>query len=297
MSEAERKTKRDDRIFPVTRWVAILVTPFLVVAVVLLYGFPARTGELFAWPIKPAVSAYVLASAYLGGIWFFLRVAVEKSWHRVKHGFPAVVVFAGALLIATLMHLDRFSSNLSFYVWITLYATTPFIIAAVAIVQSPHDPGAPDRADAVIPRIARYGLAVIGVTVFVVGAVLFVAPQAAIGWWAWTLTPLTAQVMGAVLSLTGVVNGALLWDSRASSFRILFQAQLLSLTAIGISLIAGREDLLWDRPMTPVFVALVVVGFGVYGGFVVWCELVLRRAAASVSPPVVHEPKRDETPA
>src|SRR5690349_19472652 len=102
MSGAERS---DDRIFPITRWVAIFIVPFLGVAAVLLYFFPTRTGELFAWPIKPPVSAYVLASAYLGGIWFFVRVATVQGWHRVKHGFPAVVVFAGALLIATLLHL------------------------------------------------------------------------------------------------------------------------------------------------------------------------------------------------
>lgn len=288
MSEAEAAEvaqaaqAADDRILPVTRWVAVFILPFLVVAAVLLYGFPDRTGELFAWPIATPLSAYLLACAYVGGIWFFVRVATMSGWHRVKHGFPAVVVFAGALLIATLLHLDRFSSNLSFFAWITLYATTPFVIAWLAVVQRVRDPRTPDAADAVIPLFGRIGLAVVGLTAFLAGAALYVAPQAAGAFWAWELTPLTAQVVGAVLSLTGVVNSAMLWDSRASAFRTLFQAQLVSLAAIGASLIVGREDLLWDRPMTPIFVALVVVGLVLYGGFAVWCELALRRAAASV---------------
>ena len=71
----------------------------------------------------------MLASAYVGGIWFFVGVALTKRWHRVAPGFPAVVVFAGALLVATLLHLDRFSQNLPFAAWITLYATTPFVVA------------------------------------------------------------------------------------------------------------------------------------------------------------------------
>ena len=282
MSATERRREADDRILPATRWVALAIIPFLVVAAFLLFVFPTRTGELFAWPIKPPLSAFLLASAYIGGIWFFAGVIRAKAWHHVRRGFPAVVVFAGALLIATLLHLDRFSPNLSFAVWLALYATTPIVIAVLAVVQRPHDPGTPDRADVVIPRIARFGLAMIGAGAFAAGVAVFLAPAAAASFWAWELTPLTAQVTGAVMSLTGVVNAALLWDSRWSAFRILFQAQLLSLAAIAVSLIARREDLLWDRPMTPVFIALIAIAVITYGGFTLWCEQRMRRAAASV---------------
>ena len=128
-----------DRIFRVTRGVAIAIVPFLVAAVFLLFVFPTRTGELFAWPIDPPMTAYLLASAYVGGIWFFVGVAAARRWHRVKHGFPAVAVFSGALLWATLTHLDRFSANLSFWTWLVLYATTPFIVTALAIAQRRED--------------------------------------------------------------------------------------------------------------------------------------------------------------
>ncbi len=201
----------------------------------------------------------------------------------MRHGYPAVVVFAGVLLIATLLHLDRFSQNLSFTAWIALYATTPFLIAFLAVVQAPRDPRTPDDVDVVIPRPARIALVVIGAIAFLFGAMLFCLPGLAIDVWAWQLSPLTAQVTGAVLSLTGVVNVALLWDSRWSAFRILFQAQLVSLAAIAVSVIAGRDALLWDRPMTPMFVALVVGAIIVYGGFTLWCEARMRRVAASVA--------------
>lgn len=268
----------DDRVLAATRWVAIAIIPFLVVAAFLLFAFPERTGELFAWPIDPPLSAFLLASAYTGGIWFFLRVAAARRWHRVAHGFPAVVVFAGALLIASLLHLDRFSQNLSFTVWMVLYATTPFAVAVLAVVQRRRDPGVPDDRDVEIPRPARYALAAVGLAAFGLGALLFCAPDAAIGVWAWPLTPLTAQVTGAVLSLTGVVNAGLLWDSRWSSFRILFQAQLLSLLAIAVSLIAGRDALLWDRPVTPAFLILAAVALVGYAAFALWCESRMRRS-------------------
>ena len=41
----------DDGVLPVTRVVAIVILPFLVIAAILLFAFPERTGELFAWAI------------------------------------------------------------------------------------------------------------------------------------------------------------------------------------------------------------------------------------------------------
>jgi hypothetical protein len=279
----------DDRVLPLTRWVAIAIIPFLVIAAFLLFAFPTRTGELFAWPIDPPLSAFVLASAYVGGIWFFVGVARTKEWHRVRHGFPAVVVFSGALLVATLLHLDRFSQNLSFFAWIMLYATTPFVVAALAIAQHRRDPRVPAPIDVDVPLVARSGLALIGGAALLVGAGMFVFPDAAADVWAWPLTPLTAQVTGSVLSLTGVVNVALLVDSRWTSFRILFGAQLISLAAIIVSVLARWGDLLWDRASTPAFLALIGAAVLCYGGFTLWCESRLRGATrqrrADVSAP------------
>jgi hypothetical protein len=268
----------DDRVLPVTRWVAMAIIPFLVIAAVLLFAFPTRTGELFAWPIDPPLSAFVLASAYVGGIWFFVGVARAKAWHRVRHGFPAVVAFAGAFLIATLLHLDRFSQNLSFFAWITLYATTPFVIAALAIAQHRRDPRVPADLDVDVPLFARVGLALIGGAALLVGAAMFMFPEAAAGVWAWRLTPLTAQVTGSVLSLTGVVNVALLVDARWSAFRLLFAAQLISLAAIVVSVLVRWSDLLWDRAFTPVFLMLVGAAVLSYGGVTLWGESRLRAA-------------------
>jgi hypothetical protein len=42
-------SERDDRVLPVTRWVAILVVPILVLAFIILYGLPDRTTDYFAW--------------------------------------------------------------------------------------------------------------------------------------------------------------------------------------------------------------------------------------------------------
>ncbi|MFG6402105.1 hypothetical protein [Microbacterium sp. P04] len=263
MSGADEKLPRT--VLPATRIVAVIIIPFLAGAVFLLFGFPRRSGELFAWQIDPPLTAYLLASAYVGGIWFFVRVARERRWHRVRHGFPAVTVFAGALLVSTLTHLDKFSSNIFFFTWLALYATTPFAVALLAWLQRGDDDGLPDPVDTRVPRSLRGGVIVVGTLALLTGAILFVAPQLVIPVWAWTITPLTAQVVGTVLSLTGVVAWGMLRDDRWSAFRILFQSQLISLAAIVASLVVAHGDLLWDRPAAYGFVALVgcaVIGYG-----------------------------------
>lgn len=270
-----------DEVLRPTRVTAIVIVPFLVVAAILLFGFPSRTGELFAWAIAPPLSAYMLASAYVGGIWFFGGVARTRRWHRVAPGFPAVVVFAGALLIATLLHLDRFSQNISFAAWVALYATTPFLIAWLWWMQRLADDGTPDVPDARVPRVVRGLMLAVGAASLATGAAMFLAPTLVIPLWAWDLTPLTARVLGAVLSLPGVVAIGFLRDDRWSSFRILFQAQLVSLTAIVISLIPGREALRWDRPATPAFLVLIAVAFVGYAALTIAMERRTRRVTTT----------------
>jgi hypothetical protein len=271
-----------DRILLVTRVVAVVIVPFLVVAAFLLFVFPERTGELFAWAIAPPLSAYMLASAYIGGIWFFVGVAVTRRWHRVAPGFPAVVVFAGALLVATLLHLDRFSQNISFYTWVVLYATTPFLVAWLWWMQRRSDDGRLEAADWRVPRAVRGVMLTVGAASLITGAVMFLAPPLVIPIWAWELTPLTARVVGAVLSLPGVVAIGFLRDDRWSSFRILFQAQLVSLIAIICSLIAGREALRWDRLATPAFLALIAIAFVGYAALTAAMEIRIRRSSPGV---------------
>ncbi|MCR2764213.1 hypothetical protein NQ152_11935 [Microbacterium sp. zg.B48] len=272
---------RDDRVLRITRIVALLLLPFLIVAVILLSVFPDRTGELFAWPIAPPLSAYLLASAYVGGIWVFARIVRTRRWHRVVVAYPPVIVFTSALLVATLLHLDRFSQNVSFYTWFVLYLTTPFLTAWVWWLQRGRDDGEPESSDARVPIVVRGIMVVVGLASLMTGAVLFLVPNIVIPLWAWDVTPLTARVLGAVLSLPGVVSLWFLRDTRWSSFRIVFQAQIVSLIAIGCSLFAGRDALHWDRPATPGFLALVGIAFVGYVALYVGMEVLRRRDAAS----------------
>ena len=87
---------RDDRVLPYTRGLSLFITPFLLAAFVVLYVFPDDTGRLFAWTIHPTMTAMVLASAYLGGAYFFVRAAWARRWNALRTGFAAVILASTA---------------------------------------------------------------------------------------------------------------------------------------------------------------------------------------------------------
>ena len=100
----------DDRVLVYIRVVSLCIVPFLVAGFVILYLFPQHTARLWAWPLHPTMTAMVLASAYLGGAYFFVRAAVERRWHVLSPGFawPLLVGFS-LLFFASIIVWSRHS--------------------------------------------------------------------------------------------------------------------------------------------------------------------------------------------
>lgn len=275
-------TRRDDRVLPYTRVVAAIVLPLLAAAVVLLTLLPTRTDALFAWTILPPFTAMLLGSAYLGGIVYFVAVLRAERWHRVWTGMPAVLVFVTLACAATLLHLDRFhAGHVSFVTWFAAYLATPVLVLVLLAVNGPRDPWTGEPREVRVPRAIRLVLGVSGVAAIGVGVALFVAPAAVAPGWAWPVTPLTGRITGAILLLPGLVNVLLLVDGRWSAFRVIFRAQLVSTACILLAVLIRREDLAWDRPAAPLFVAAVLVALAGYTALLVGMGGRLRRLSAS----------------
>jgi hypothetical protein len=256
-----------------TRVLAAIILPFLAAAVVLLYLLPGNTDETFAWTIQPPLSAMFLGCAYIGGIVFFVHVLRSARWHRVKYGFPAVLVFATLLSVATFLHWDRFHfGHISFVTWLTLYVTTPVLVLAAILLNWRADTGAMDERDYAIRRAPRVVIALVGIVAFACGLALFVDPAPLVDAWAWQLTPLTARMVGAILTLPGMVNVWLLVDARWSAFRWIFQAQIASLAAIAVAILVRLGDIEWQRPAGPAFVAGIAVSLAAFAVFYAYCE-------------------------
>src|SRR5205809_714676 len=109
VENVRRARIRNDRILPETRWVSAMIVPSLVVAFANLYLGPDHTHGLLAWGVQQRMRAMMLGAAYLGGAYFFVRVAANARWHWVKVGFLPVTTFATLMGIAPILHWDRFN--------------------------------------------------------------------------------------------------------------------------------------------------------------------------------------------
>ena len=276
--------ERDDRVLPATRALSIVIIPFLLVAFVVLFIFPDDTKRLFAWPIKPRMTPMVLGSVYLGGAYFFLRAARAKQWHQVKAGFVPVGTFATLMGIATVVHWDKFThDHLAFWLWAGLYFTTPFLVFAVWAANRGHDAPVADD-DLQLPLGVRVAIGATGALALGTSLVLFLAPARAVAWWPWTLTPLTARVMGAIFAL-GIGGLFVAGDRRWSAARILLEVQGFMLILIVVGGFVSRANLDFSRPLTRMLVpglgATLVAGACLY----VWMDRLERARRASVGGP------------
>src|SRR5436305_10411340 len=92
---------RDDRVFRETRWLSAIIIPFLLAAFYILYLRSAETKALFAWEIKPRMTAMMLGATYIGGAYFFLGAMTAPRWHWIALGFLSLRSFSSFMVIAT----------------------------------------------------------------------------------------------------------------------------------------------------------------------------------------------------
>ena len=227
---------QDDRILLQTRLVLIVVVPFLLLAFLILYFFPDLSGERFAWAIKPHMTALFMGSGYLGGAYMFIFAIFGKRWHRIKAAFPPVTAFTVAMLLATVIHWDRFDlSHFPFQLWLFLYIVTPFIVPYLWIKNRVTDPGTPEPDDLTVPILAKWAFMAFGVMGIGMAIFMFISPQSIIAIWPWTLSPLTARILGGWFGLLGVGGLYASQDSRWSAWRVPLQ----SITFWGILILLG----------------------------------------------------------
>ena len=250
---------RDDRLLAPTRWVAAAVVPVLVAAFVILYGFPGRTQELWGWMVCPSMSALVMGAGYLAGAYLFLRVVRSREWHRVGVGFAATTVFSSLLLATTVVHWSRFNhDHVSFWAWILLYASTPFLLPVLWVRNRRTDPGTPATTDVVVPRRLRLAIGAGGAVQLAFAAVMFGWPHVAARLWPWPLEVATSRSLSAFVAFPAVTWLMFWFDDRWSSFRITQQTATIGLVLIGLGGLRETHEFR-DGWQTPVY-AVVLVG-------------------------------------
>ena len=228
-----------------TKVTALIIIPVLCAAFVILFFFPDRTGQLWAWTMRPDMTPINMGAGYLGGAWFFTRVATGRHPGRVVGGLAAASVFTALLGLGTLVHWDRFNhDHVSFWAWLFLYVVSPLLLPVLALANwragAAQGPDASD--DVEIPPWARIFLAVAGTASVVAALTWFAFPTLVIGRWPWALTPLTARSLGAYVAFTGLFLLTPLVDRRWTSVRIGVEAVTVGLAMTGIGALRARDD-------------------------------------------------------
>jgi hypothetical protein len=166
---------------------------------VLLYVLSGNTDDTFSWTIKPSMTAAFLGGAYWAALVLFVWSARQELWARARPFVLPVTVIAIGLLVATVIHYDKFHKDSLFgWFWIVAYVTVPPALGIALWLQA-RTPKVPAPPRVPLDGALRTVLALEGLVLVGVGLALFIEPDTADDLWPWSLTPLTARAVGSFL--------------------------------------------------------------------------------------------------
>jgi hypothetical protein len=256
---------KDGRILPATHWASLVVFAILVPALVILWGIPDRTEDAWAWTIQPDLTPIVLGAGYGAGAYFFLRTFLSDQFHPSAAGIFGAAFFASFMLIATLIHWDKFNHGdapligaLVFYGWVAVYIISPFVVLGLWWTNRRTDSGEPAPGEAIVPLWVRRVAQVVAAVAFLGAAVFYLAPDEAIDVWPWDLTPLTSRVIGSFTAQVGV--GALLisLDRRWSAWKLIVETFFVATALLLIGAIRAWDDFDTDNTLTYLYLGGLV---------------------------------------
>jgi len=186
------KAVHDDVVLPATR-VAAVVVAVLVPALIILWGLPTRTADLWAWTIAAPLTPIFMGAGYGAGAYFFVRVYRSARWHEVSVGVVSAAVFALLMLVTTLLHYDKFNqgqahdglpdppalATAAFYGWTIVYILSPFLVGWLWWRNQQRDPRTPEAGEAIVPATVRLAARVIAIGALAAAAVVLVSPDVA----------------------------------------------------------------------------------------------------------------------
>lgn len=251
---------------------------FLVfLAGLVLFVFPLRTAEFFAWTVTPPMTAVFLGAAYWASAGLEVAGARSAGWDSAKLAVWPVFIFTALTLGVTLLHLDRFHlspenallAQIATWAWLAIYAIVPVAMLAVSWVQlrsrrpalKPVTAGRP-----VLPPALRLLMLGIAGVLLLYGVALLAVPLPAATWWPWQLSELTARAVGAWLVGLG-------WSAAQGQFsRDLRTVRPVALTSVvfvllqAIALLRYGGALAWPSAQAIGFVT-VLLAIGVAGAW------------------------------
>jgi hypothetical protein len=272
-------------LIPPMRWLLYVAACLVFLAGLVLFVFPLRTGEWFAWTVNPPMTAVFLGAAYWSSAGLEVTGARSASWDLARLAVSPVFVFTTLTFGVTLLHIDRFhlssdtatAAQVAAWAWLAIYALVPVAMLVISWMQVRSRRPAPKPVTAgqsVLPPALRLLLVGIAGILLLYGVALLAVPIYAATWWPWTLSELTARAIGAWLVGLGwaAAQGQLSGDLRTVRPVALTSVAFVILQAIG--LLRYGEALAWPSAPAISFLS-VLLAIGVAGG---WALAISRSA-------------------
>jgi hypothetical protein len=181
-----------------------------ILAVGVLYIPPEFTNRYFAWTVSPPITAAFLGGGFGAGFVMVVLIRRERAWANARVGLLTILLFVVLMLLATLLHLDRFHfdaagaiARFAAWFWLFVYVIVPLAMLALLAAQV-RMPGSDPPRQRTLPSWLAWLIGLQGMVMALTGAGLFIAPGVAGTVWPWVLTPLNARAVGAWLIAVGI---------------------------------------------------------------------------------------------
>jgi hypothetical protein len=275
METTDRASTRDDRILVVSRILAAAVIVVLVLAWVTLFLLPDQTDHRFAWTITPTMTAMLMGASYGSAAYFYARLLLGRRWHHFGLGLVPTTVFTWLLLIATVLHWDRFHhGTFPFLLWWWIYLITPIAVPAVWLANRRYDPRTPETGDRPYPKWLRAAMFAAGGIMCAIAAWMFLDPNGAIAVWPWALTPLTSRAIAAFVAIPAVGWLRIVVDGRWSAAKPMLETLAIGLVLLLVAVVRAWEQFDHGSGFT---YAYVIGTAGTLGAVVTLCVWMERR--------------------
>jgi hypothetical protein len=219
---------------------------------------PGSTEDYWSWPIRPDLSAVWVGAGYTFGAVAISTMLIRGRWTEAIVPILSTWPFAVAMLLATIVHNDRFFTDTSrYYVWLAIYLYLPLALPVMFLVNRGSDPDVNPK-DKRLPVWLRRLLTSVGALTGAYGLLLVVGATDVVETWAWPLTPLMAKVIGGWLLF--IATGAMLTavEGRYAAYRYYFPISAFWFALLLVASIANSDDL-ETGPGGPLYLAAVTV--------------------------------------
>jgi hypothetical protein len=245
--------------WPLRAWLGVEVA-FGLAAIGAIFLRPQDTDENFAWPIQPVVMAAFLGGFYLSSAFLFVLPLFARRWQQIRAIVIPAAVFTTVMLLATILHWDRFSvGTFPFYVWLASYVLPPPIFGALYLWHQARSSPVGSDVISALPGGVRVFLRINGLALTALGAVMFLAPSLLVRVGPWAITPLTGRTLCGWVMAVGLLQ---FWMSLENDWeRVKLPTVMLVVLppALLFQLLRFRDQVMWSNAALWVFMADLIL--------------------------------------